>query len=169
MGRCVAATGYAETTIADVVGEAAVSRRTFYEHFPNKSDCLIALYEAASHQALKVLRSAIDPTAPWQAQIELALRETDPARVQHSLAQLYVGADRLSHLVRQLLSLARNEPGAADAMRREPIDLGELLYEVGESLFSQFTARSISLAIEVQPDLPRAHLFDAGTGRRLTA
>ncbi len=73
MGRCVAAKGYAETTIADVVGEAAVSRRTFYEHFPNKSDCLIALYEAASHQALKVLRSAIDPTAPWQAQIELAL------------------------------------------------------------------------------------------------
>jgi hypothetical protein len=26
MGRCVAAKGYAETTIADVVGEAAVSR-----------------------------------------------------------------------------------------------------------------------------------------------
>jgi two-component system sensor histidine kinase TctE len=53
------------------------------------------------------------PVSGLKAQIELALREHDPARVRHSLAQLYVGADRLSRLVRQLLSLARNEPGAA--------------------------------------------------------
>ena len=45
----------------------------------------------------------------------MALRETDPERVQHSLAQLYLSADRLSRLVRQLLSLARNEPGALAA------------------------------------------------------
>ena len=54
------------------------------------------------------------PVSGLKAQIELALRESDPERVRHSLAQLYVSADRLSRLVRQLLSLARNEPGALD-------------------------------------------------------
>ncbi|REM69108.1 TetR/AcrR family transcriptional regulator, partial [Mycobacterium tuberculosis] len=48
MAHAVAAKGYAETTIADIVREAAVSRRTFYEHFSTKTECLIALYETAS-------------------------------------------------------------------------------------------------------------------------
>ena len=74
MAIAVASKGYADTTIADIVREASVSRRTFYEHFATKADCLVALYEAASHNALKVLRGAIDPTHGWEAQMEGALR-----------------------------------------------------------------------------------------------
>lgn len=73
MAQAAAARGYAEATIADIVREAGVSRRTFYEHFATKADCLIALYEAASYNALKVLQGAIDPTQPWQTQVERAL------------------------------------------------------------------------------------------------
>jgi AcrR family transcriptional regulator len=73
MARAVAARGYAETTIADIVREASVSRRTFYEHFEDKAQCLVALYEAASHNALKVLREAIDPRHDWEEQVERAL------------------------------------------------------------------------------------------------
>jgi AcrR family transcriptional regulator len=73
MAHAVAAKGYAETTIADIVREASVSRRTFYEHFTTKAECLIALYESASHTALKVLREALDPAHEWQAQVESAL------------------------------------------------------------------------------------------------
>jgi len=73
MAHAVAAKGYAEVTIADIVREAAVSRRTFYEHFSTKGECLIALYEAASHNALKVLKEAIDPAHDWHEQIEKAL------------------------------------------------------------------------------------------------
>jgi AcrR family transcriptional regulator len=73
MAHAVAAKGYAETTIADIVREASVSRRTFYEHFSTKAECLIALYGAASHNALKVLRDAIDPRQEWQTQVESAL------------------------------------------------------------------------------------------------
>jgi AcrR family transcriptional regulator len=74
MAHAVAAKGYADTTIADVVREASVSRRTFYEHFASKAECLIALYGAASHNALKVLREAIDPSHDWEEQAERALR-----------------------------------------------------------------------------------------------
>lgn len=73
MANAVAAKGYADTTIADIVREAAVSRRTFYEHFPTKADCLIALYEAASRNALNVLRDAINPARAWQDQVEQAI------------------------------------------------------------------------------------------------
>ena len=58
MAQAVAARGYADATIADIVREAGVSRRTFYEHFGAKADCLVALYEASSHNALKLLQGA---------------------------------------------------------------------------------------------------------------
>lgn len=73
MAQAVAAKGYAQTSIADIVGVASVSRRTFYEHFASKAECLIALYGAASHNALKVLREAIDPAHGWEEQVDQAL------------------------------------------------------------------------------------------------
>lgn len=73
MAHAVAARGYAEATIADIVREAAVSRRTFYEHFADKAACFVALYEAASDNALAELRDTIDPALDWEAQVERAL------------------------------------------------------------------------------------------------
>ncbi len=73
MARALASNGYAGTTIADIVREASVSRRTFYEHFSTKAECLIALYEAASLGALNVLQDAIDPRHAWQIQAQHAM------------------------------------------------------------------------------------------------
>jgi AcrR family transcriptional regulator len=73
MARAVAAQGFAACTIADIVREAAVSRRTFYEHFQTKADCLIALYESASRNALRQLSTMLDPTRHWQTQVEDAM------------------------------------------------------------------------------------------------
>jgi AcrR family transcriptional regulator len=73
MARAVSDKGYADTTIADIVREASVSRRTFYENFADKSECLVALYELASGKAIDAMRSAVDPQADWQRQIELSI------------------------------------------------------------------------------------------------
>ncbi len=73
MARAAAGKGYPAVTIADLAAEARVSKRSFYEHFSDKADCLIALYEAASQQSLAVLRQAIDPTRDWHAQVEQAM------------------------------------------------------------------------------------------------
>ena len=70
MAHAVAGKGYADTTIADIVREAAVSRRTFYEHFTSKAECLVALYEAASKGALRAVSQAFDPAQPWHDQVE---------------------------------------------------------------------------------------------------
>ncbi len=73
MAHSVALKGYADTTVADIVREAGVSKRTFYECFASKKDCLIALYVAASHNGFKVLKAAIDPGRDWKTQVEHAI------------------------------------------------------------------------------------------------
>lgn len=86
------------------------------------------------------------PVSGLKAQIELALREQDPGRVRHSLGQLYVSADRLSRLVRQLLSLARNEPGAV--VQLEPLDLEAFALDVSMDWVPQALKRGIDLGFE---------------------
>jgi two-component system sensor histidine kinase TctE len=70
------------------------------------------------------------PVAGIKAQIELALRENSLADMRHSVAHLSISAERLSRLVGQLLSLARSEPGAADTVVLQPLDLRALALDV---------------------------------------
>ena len=88
------------------------------------------------------------PVSGLKAQIELALRETEPERVRHSLAQLYLSADRLSRLVQQLLALARNEPDALATVQLHPLDLNALALEVGMDWVPQALKRGIDLGFE---------------------
>jgi len=88
------------------------------------------------------------PVSGLKAQIELALRESDPERVRHSLAQLYVSADRLSRLVRQLLSLARNEPGALTSVQLQALDLNAFALDVSMEWVPQALKRNIDLGFE---------------------
>lgn len=47
-------------TITDIVSAAKVSKRTFYEHFTNKEDCFLALYEQNSfHVLAKVIEAGL--------------------------------------------------------------------------------------------------------------
>jgi AcrR family transcriptional regulator len=39
--------GYAEATAEAIAREAGMSKATFYEHFANKEDCIVALFDAA--------------------------------------------------------------------------------------------------------------------------
>ncbi|WP_187774257.1 TetR/AcrR family transcriptional regulator [Lolliginicoccus suaedae] len=54
----VADKGFSATTITDVVGRAHVSRRTFYEHFTDKEDCLLACHHAFSAALAQKLSDA---------------------------------------------------------------------------------------------------------------
>ena len=64
---------YWEITVADVVRHARTSRRTFYEHFASKQDCLIALLREETSQTVARIAAAVDPRAPWQAQVRQAI------------------------------------------------------------------------------------------------
>ena len=64
---------YWEITVADVVRHARTSRRTFYEHFAGKQDCLIALLQDDNDQAVARIAAAVNPRSPWQAQVRQAI------------------------------------------------------------------------------------------------
>jgi len=88
------------------------------------------------------------PVAGLKAHIEVALREQDLAQTRRALAHLYVSAERLAHLVAQLLSLARNEPHAASTRAFAPIDLGRLAFDTTKEWVSQAYAKDIDLGFE---------------------
>lgn len=60
---------YADTTIADVVAQAHVSKRTFYEQFASKDACLVALCETLSQRTLGLIAEGFDPAADWVEQL----------------------------------------------------------------------------------------------------
>jgi AcrR family transcriptional regulator len=50
--------GYADATAEAIAREAGMSKATFYEHFGNKEDCIVALFDAATEVVLDGLRAA---------------------------------------------------------------------------------------------------------------
>jgi AcrR family transcriptional regulator len=50
--------GYAEATAEAIAREAGMSKATFYEHFGNKEDCIVALFDEATEIVLDAMREA---------------------------------------------------------------------------------------------------------------
>jgi len=91
------------------------------------------------------------PVAGLQAQMELALRETDPERIRESITRLYAGLERLARLVSQLLSLARNEPDAVRSVSVRPVDLNALALEAATNWVPAALGKRIDLGLESSP------------------
>lgn len=68
LSRAVARKGYAAASVADVLAEVRISRRTFYELFTDKEDCFLAAYELAHGALVHHVRKAhqLQPTAMEQ-------------------------------------------------------------------------------------------------------
>src|SRR5580693_9994782 len=66
--------GFVATTISDLVAGAGVSRRSFYEHFANKEECLLATYDALIERLTARIVEAYDPEDEWTNQIEAFVR-----------------------------------------------------------------------------------------------
>lgn len=85
------------------------------------------------------------PLAGLTMQTDLALRQTNPEALRHTLGQIRAGLERTNHLVHQLLALARAETGPDMTLKFEPLDLNELA--------SMQTAEWVPQAIQKQIDL----------------
>ena len=65
------------------------------------------------------------PLAGLSAQTDFAREQANPPQTQHALDQIKVVSGRLNHAVNQLLSIARNEPGAGKSLHMRSIKLNE--------------------------------------------
>jgi AcrR family transcriptional regulator len=50
--------GYADATAEAIAREAGMSKATFYEHFDNKEDCIVALFDAGAEAVIEAMRQA---------------------------------------------------------------------------------------------------------------
>jgi AcrR family transcriptional regulator len=71
--------GYRDTTVADIVRHARTSKRTFYEQFASKEECLIELLRKNNEDLIANIQAAVVPEAQWQDQI----RQAAEAYVDH--------------------------------------------------------------------------------------
>jgi len=128
VAEAVAAKGYARTTVADVVNLAAVSRRTFYEQFPDLESCFLAAYQAGMELLLQEIRDAVRarPGTDWrdrartsvEAYLE-ALAARPAAAWAFSIEAIGAGSAVLEHRADVLGRWVQQWRGLQDLARRE--------------------------------------------------
>src|SRR5487761_552729 len=69
----VAQWGAGNVTVAHVVERSGVSRRTFYEHFDDREDCLLASFERAVTLASQRVIPAYESEKGWRERIRAGL------------------------------------------------------------------------------------------------
>lgn len=73
MVELVGTHGYAETNVNQVLDRAGVSRKTFYELFASKDDCLLAIYDDAAQCLRRVVQHAYQRGTTPRERIDAAL------------------------------------------------------------------------------------------------
>ena len=77
---------YAELSVSDILIAAGASRRTFYEHFDDKLDCLLATYDEAVRAPLEAARAAFVGRETWPEQVAAALQAVVASLVAEPIA-----------------------------------------------------------------------------------
>jgi two-component system OmpR family sensor kinase len=133
------------------------------------TDALNDLLERLSH-AIDAQRAFVadaahelrTPLAALKLQIQLAQRARNEEERGAAFAALTEGFERAMHMVQQLLTLARQEPGTA-SQAREPVDLAVLARGVVTDLALIADARGVDLGLNIAaaPDAPTEVWGDA--------
>jgi len=90
MIEAIAENGYRATRVADVIARAGVSRKTFYEHFANRQECLLVTYDIVAEEGMRRVEQAYRETDGWPGRVEAAIRTLFEASIENP------GALRLS-------------------------------------------------------------------------
>jgi AcrR family transcriptional regulator len=65
LAEAIAENGYSGTTIAHITRHAAVSRRTFYEHFNSKDECFVAAYDTVMNELRERVSAGFEEADDW--------------------------------------------------------------------------------------------------------
>jgi AcrR family transcriptional regulator len=134
----VAEKGYVDTTIADIVRHARVSRRTFYQHFNDKKDCLLYSYRKTSFHTLEQVSLAVQASRQVThnliehvregVAIFLLLINSQPRYMQVLMTEILLAGQQglvvrrevMNHFS-QLIQLMVNTPMSAESRLVRPI------------------------------------------------
>ena len=129
--------GYAATTVAEVIAKAQVSRKTFYEHFADRKDLLLAAFDTASSAAFEEVRQAAQRTGGPARQLEALMRHLgklareSPGTIALSAIEIAAidpeGIDRRERLMGAYAQLIDACLGAEDERKALPTTLAMAL------------------------------------------
>jgi AcrR family transcriptional regulator len=175
--------GYADLAVKDLIGRAGVSRRTFYELFEDKLDCVFAAHNAAFGRLNTLIVDACAAEESWsdgvvaavRAALEFAASAPDEARLilissHNSSEPALARRGRASH--EQLAALLRSgrqrtKDGSAPPPAIEEAILGAAMSLVGNALLDD-PDRIPDLEPELVQIILTPYLGDA-EARRLAA
>ena len=98
--RAVDELGWANTTVADIVARSRISRRTFYETFANREECLAAVFEDLLGVIAGELAGAGLGDLEWRERVRrglgaiLALFDREPVLARVCVVQALSGGPR---------------------------------------------------------------------------
>lgn len=174
--------GYADATAETIAREAGMSKATFYEHFGNKEECILALFDTAVDVVLEALDRAAREHAGEdpQGRIGAALRAflevlaSFPDEAQTLLVEI-IGAgpramerrDRALALVAQYIDdFNRDDAATGEAARlASPHDAFAIVGAIVELASRQIRAREPRDIRELEPVLERLVLGLVGPER----
>jgi signal transduction histidine kinase len=127
-------------------------------------DAMLARLDAAFGAQRQFLADAShelrNPLAIIRTNLDVALADpdADPEELRQSLVVIQRASDRMSHLVDDLLALAR---GQALAVLSEPVDLGAAVADASDELFLPAKRRDITLDRTIVPGVVVSGDYDA--------
>ena len=145
MAAAVREKGFQRTTLADVVREARASRRTFYAHFTDPTDCYLALLESVSRQNISAVAEAISGDGTPEERLDAAVGsyldalERDPLLTRSFFRELHLTGERGRRLVRSVNERAGQtiHQLVEDARRRESeVDVHPVSVEMARMIVS---------------------------------
>jgi AcrR family transcriptional regulator len=171
-----ARSGYADATAESIAREAGMSKATFYEHFDNKEDCIVALFDAAADSVITSMRAAAvppgddshgeDPQARYRAAIGalLATLAAYPDQAQTLLVEI-IGAgpraierrDRALNTIADYIDSTNERDAARGLVPRlaSPLDAFALVGAVVELASRQLRTRTPEQLSELEPVVQR--------------
>jgi AcrR family transcriptional regulator len=114
--------GYAETTVGHITARSSVSRRTFYELFGGRDECLLAILEDAAGTVQRELRASGVQSLPWRERVRgglgtiLSFLDREPALARVCVVQTLRGGPQVLERREELLT---GLAAALDEGRRE--------------------------------------------------
>ncbi len=102
--------GYAETNVAHITGRARVSRRTFYEQFANREECLAAALEGVVALIEHELAAASLEDLPWRERVRgglwtiLSFLDREPELARVLIVEALRGGDPVRALRERVLA-----------------------------------------------------------------
>jgi AcrR family transcriptional regulator len=121
--------GYARLTVAQVIGRAKVSRKTFYDLFVDREDCFLAVFERALEQIKGRVQEAFEQEPSWRESVRAGLAallvfiDEEPELARLCVVDALGGGPRVLEERARVLVQLRNviDRGRSEAaVRREP-------------------------------------------------